>query len=203
MEKQFIISIGREFGSGGHEIAQKLADKYGLPLYDNNLLKEVAAKRNLTEDELADLEEYDEKERSYFFARSIKGHSNSPEANVAKLQFNLLKEWADQGKSFVVVGRCSDEVLKDYPFAISIFISGTELSKIERVMRIYDLEEPDAEEKMKKMDKKRRDYHNSHCKSDWGKAESYDLCICSSHLGVEGTVDILDQYIQARKKFFA
>ena len=67
-------------------------------------------------------------------------------------------------------------------------------------MRIYDLGEQDAEEKMKKVDKKRREYHNSNCKADWGKASSYDLCICSSHLGVDGTVEILKKYIEARTK---
>ena len=200
MDKQLIISVGREYGSGGHEIAQKLADFYGLPLYDHNLLQEVAAKLNLSDEELADLKDYDEKEKNYLLARTIKGYNNSPEQNVAKLQFNLLREWAKEGKSCVIVGRCSDQILKDNPNVITIFVNGTDLAKIERLMRIYDLGEQDAEEKMKKVDKKRREYHNSNCKADWGKASSYDLCICSSHLGIDGTVEILKKYIEARTK---
>ena len=163
MDKQLIISVGREYGSGGHEIAQKL-------------------------------------EKNYLLARTIKGYNNSPEQNVAKLQFNLLREWAKEGKSFVIVGRCSDQILKDNPNVITIFVNGTDLAKIERLMRIYDRGEQDAEEKMKKVDKKRREYHNSNCKADWGKASSYDLCICSSHLGIDGTVEILKKYIEARTK---
>lgn len=203
MEKQCIITIGREFGSGGHEIAAKLAERYGLPLYDYNLLNEVALKRNLTEEQLVEMEEYDEKERNIFWSRTVKGFSNSPEATVAKMQFELLRDWAKEGKSFVVVGRCSDEILRDCENAVSIFINSTELFKIERVMRIYDLSELDAISKMKTADKKRREYHDSYCKFGWGKASSYDLCINSSYLGVDGTVDALAAYIEARVERFA
>lgn len=200
MAKQLIVSIGREFGSGGHEIAQKLADKYELPLYDRNLLKEAALKHNLTEDEWLELEEYDEKERGFFLAKTVKGFGSSPEYIVAKMQFEYLKELAEEGQSFVVVGRCSDFILRDHPNAVSVFIHANDLAKIERVMRIYDLEEPDAEEEMKRMDRKRREYHDSYCKTDWGSVSSYDLSIDSSHLGVDGTVEMLYRYIEARRE---
>ena len=89
MEKQLIISVGREFGSGGHEVAQKLADDYGIALYDHDLLKEIAAKKNLKSE---DLEAYDELKWNRFLYRTVRGLNSSPEQNVANLQFDFLKE---------------------------------------------------------------------------------------------------------------
>ena len=110
MEKQLIISVGREFGSGGHEVAQKLADDYGIALYDHDLLKEIAAKKNLKSE---DLEAYDELKWNRFLYRTVRGLNSSPEQNVANLQFDFLKEKAKSGESFVVVGRCSETILRE------------------------------------------------------------------------------------------
>ena len=86
---QIILSIGREYGSGGHEIATKLAEIYKLPLYDHNILDEIAAKKNL---DVSTLEEYDEKKHNIFLTRTVRGMTNSPANNIANLQFNFLKE---------------------------------------------------------------------------------------------------------------
>ena len=110
-KKQLIISVGREFGSGGHEIAQGLADHYGLPMYDHDLLREIAAKRNLDSNELA---AYDEVKWNRFLYRTVRGLNSSPEQNVANLQFDYLREKAKAGDSFVVVGRCSETILREY-----------------------------------------------------------------------------------------
>lgn len=204
MDKQVIIAMGREYGSGGHEIAVKIAEYFDLPLYDRNLLKEVAVRKNLSEEEYLEMQELDERERKLFFSRKVAGHSNSPEQNVANLQFELLRDFAKEGKSFVVVGRCAEYVLKDRDDLITIFINGEELPKIERVMRLHNLSEEDAIDRMKKADKKRRDYHDSNTAADyhWGAADTYDVCISSSYLGVDGTADILIKYIEARMAKF-
>ena len=104
MEKQLIISIGREFGSGGHEIAEILAKHYGLNLYDKNLLQEIANEKSV---EVKNLEKYDEVPRNLFMTRTVKGYSNSAEENLANMQFDYLRKKAESGESFVVVGRCS------------------------------------------------------------------------------------------------
>lgn len=195
MEKQLIISVGREYGSGGHEIAQKLAELYGLPLYDHNLLDEVAASMNVSSKDLA---EFDEKRRNKFLYRSVKGMNSSPSDNVAKMQFDYIKKKAENGESFVIVGRCSEVVLKDNPNMISIFVLGDKEAKIQRVMRIYELDERHAEERMIEKDRRRKYYHNSHCKVKWGDSRSYDLSINSSKLGVDETVKILKDYIDSR-----
>ena len=117
MKKQLIISVGREYGSGGHIVAERLAERYGLPLYDRNLLKEVAADRNL---DSKDLEEFDEIKRNKLMSRTVRGLNNSPAHNVAMMQFEYLKRMADEGKSFVIVGRCAEAVLKECDALISI-----------------------------------------------------------------------------------
>ena len=120
-QKQVIISIGREFGSAGHEIAERIAKRYGLSLYDHNLLREVADSHNVSSGEL---EIFDEMKHNKFLYRTVKGMSSSPADNVALMQFNFLREKAEKGESFVVVGRCSETILKDYPGLISIFVLG-------------------------------------------------------------------------------
>ena len=108
--KQLIISIGREFGSGGHEIAEKLSKLYELPLYDHNLLRELAAEKNLDHDSLA---EFDETKKRRGLFRTVRGMNSCPAYNVAQLQFEFLKKKADAGESFVVVGRCAENEISE------------------------------------------------------------------------------------------
>lgn len=126
--------------------------------------------------------------------------NGSPQDNLAQLQFDFQRERAAKGKSFVIVGRCSETVLRDVPGMISIFINGDMDAKVERISRIYDMPAKEAEKFIKEKNQKRKRYHNSHCESTWGDSRNYDLSINSSKLGVDGTVDILIQYIDARRK---
>lgn len=194
---QLIISVGREFGSAGHEIAERLAKRYGLPLYDHNLLEEVAASRNL---DSKTLEEFDEVKRNKLLYRSVKGMSSSPADNVAQLQFDFLRQKAASGISFVVVGRCSETILRDYEGLISIFIMGDMDKKVERIRNLYGKSEKEATDFIKEKDKKRKRYHNSHCRTKWGESKNYDISINSSPLGVEECVRILAEYIDSRMK---
>lgn len=195
--KQLIISIGREFGSAGHEIAERLAKRYGLPLYDHNLLDEVAASHNMDSQEL---QEYDEMKHNKFLYRSINGMSSSPADNVASMQFNFLLDKAEKGQSFVIVGRCSETILKDYEGLISVFIIGDMESKVARVQHLYGKSEKEAERFIREKDRKRKKYHDSHCKSKWSDSHTYDLSLNSSKLGLEGSVDFLADYINRRMK---
>lgn len=197
MEDQLILSIGREFGSGGHEIAQKLADHYQLPLYDHNLLNELADRRNLDGNVL---KEFDETRRNKLLSRTVRGMNSSPEQNVAEMQFDYLREKADAGESFVIVGRCSETVLKGRPGLVTIFVLGDMEAKIQRIMRLYQKTRQDAEALILEKDRKRKLYHNSHSKFKWGDSRNYDFSINSSKLGVDESVRILTQYIDARRK---
>lgn len=193
--KQMIISVGREFGSGGHEIATKLAEHYGLPLYDHNLLDEIAEGRGL---DIEDLREHDERKRSKLLYRSVKGMNSSPSHNVAQLQFDYMKEKASRGESFVVVGRCSETVLKGCKGLISVFILADMEAKVPRIMRIYNKNAEEAEALAREKDWRRKRYHNSHCPIKWGDSRNYDLSINSSKLGIDKTIDMLEDYIRRR-----
>lgn len=192
MEKQIIISIGREYGSGGHEIGAKVAEKLDLPFYDRNLLDEVASVKNVDSNDLA---KYDEVPKKHFFSRTVRGHSNSPEENVAQLQFMLLKSKAADDDSFVIVGRCSDEIFEGIAGYISIFISGNLDCRIKRVMERRNVNEKEAIKIIERHDKKRKAYHDHFCKGKWGAAATYDLCINSSTLGVDASVDLIVDYV--------
>ena len=195
MEKQLIISVGREFGSGGHLIAEKLSERFGIKLYDNNLLLEVAEKHGGCAESI---KKYDETPKSRILSRTVRGYNNSPEDIVSQLQFDFIRELAEKGDSFVIVGRCAETVLKGHPALVSIFVLGDYDKKLERVIQKYSLSEKEAKSLMKTTDKKRKSYHNYNCDLHWGDSRLYEVSINSSRLGIDGTVEILEDYINRR-----
>ena len=195
MGKRLILSVSREFGSGGHVIAEALARRFELDLYDNNLLEHIAAEKNVGGDTL---KKYDERPKNRLFSRTVRGYSNSIQENIANMQFDYLKKMAQEGKSFVVVGRCSETILKGNEGLVSIFVLGDREVKRERIMRLYRLSEDEAEHMMSRKDWERKSYHNYYCKGKWGDSRNYDLSINSSRLGIDRTVDLLETYIRAR-----
>lgn len=195
MEKQVIVAVAREFGSGGHEIAQKLADELGFAFYDRKMLDEIAEEKEI---EVGYLEKYDEKPRNLFLSRRVGAYSNSMEEIIADMQFDFLRKKADEGGSFVVVGRCAETILKDREGLISVFILGDEDVKAKRVSELYHLSRRETLMKMKRHDQRRKMYHNRHSDVKWGDSRGYDLCINSSRLGVEKTADELLHYIRTR-----
>lgn len=192
---QTIISISREFGSAGHEIAAKIAEDLGLKLYDRSMLDAIANDMNI---KVEVLEKYDEKPRNYILTRRVGMHSNSMEEILAELQFDFIRKKAEEGESFVIVGRCSDVVLKDFKNLITIFVTGDKAGKKARIMEMYHLSESEALAKMARHDKKRKQYHNRHTDRKWGDSRYYDMCINSSPLGTEVTTKVLENYIQER-----
>lgn len=195
MEKQVIISINREFGSGGHAIAEQIAKDLNLPIYDRNMLDEIAKEKGIKAEHY---EGFDEKPKIPLFSRSVRGHSNSVEEHLAEMQFEYLKKKADSGESFVVVGRCSETVLADNENLISIFVLADRSNKVARVSEKYQLSTGDAVSKMNRHDRNRKYYHNSYSPYRWGDSRGYDLCINSSRLGLEGTVKMIEHYIECR-----
>lgn len=196
MEKQMIISVGREFGSGGHEVAEIIARDFNIPLYDRSLLERVAEKSGV---DLGLIEKYDEKQRNPFLSRKVRGFSNSLEDAVAEMQFEYIRERAASGESFVIVGRCADVVLAEHEALVSVFVLGDKETKKKRVMEKYKLSEHEALAKMKRHDISRKAYHNAHSKIAWGDSRRYDLCINSSKLGVEKTAKMIEAFAQAKR----
>ena len=191
MGEQLIIAVSREFGSGGHAVAQLLSEKYNIPLYDSNLLEDIADQKNLDAQELG---KYDEKSKASFFTRSVRGFSTSLEENLAWMQFKYLNGMADEGKSFVIVGRCAEEVLKENPNLVTVFVLGNMENKIHRIMERYQTTRDKAVKLIEQQDKKRKTYHNRYCQGKWGDSRNYDICI-NSRLGVERTAQTIADYI--------
>lgn len=195
MNKQCIISISREYGSGGRDIATYIAGKMDLPIYNRDLIREIAKQMNMDE---AELKKYDEKARNRLLTRSVGKYTNSMEEILIERQFDWIRERAESGESFVIVGRCAETVLQDYPGLISVFVTGDEEFKIKNIMRYLSVDEEEARSEQVKVDRKRRNYHNRYTDHKWGDSRCYDLVINSTPLGIEGTSAFLVQYIQAR-----
>ena len=195
MEGQVIISIGREFGSGGHEVAELIAQKLEIYLIDDKLLYDLATEKKIPYEEI---KKYDERPKMPFLSRTVAGYTSAMEEHLAKMQFEYLKKMAERGESFVIVGRCSEFVLKDYACMTSAFIRGDMETKVDRVMKKYELSAEEAKKLMKKKDATRKAYHNYYCDGKWGDSRNYDLCINSSKLGIEGTVDVILSFIQKK-----
>ena len=195
---QIIISIGREFGSGGHLVAQKVAEHYNIPLYSKELLYEIAKKEGYSEKVI---ERYDEKPINIgFMPLPIAGGTVPLEQVIALKQFEFLKEKADNNESFVVLGRCADEILAYNPNLIRVFITGDKESKVARVMEREGLERKQAETKMRKIDKMRKTYHNFYCENKWGDSRGYDLCINTAKIDIDSAKNIIVEYEKSLHK---
>lgn len=196
MKKQLIISIGREFGSAGHAIAEELAKRFDIPLYDHNLLDKIAEEMGVENHEF---QKYDEKPKFSFLTRKLNGHSTSMADHLVRLQFKFMQNKGDNGESFVIVGRCAEHHLSHNPNMVTIFVLGNKEEKIKRIMDIYNLSEKDAETLRKRKDLARKTYHNNYCKGKWGDSRNYQLSINSSVLGIEKTTDFIEKFIRERQ----
>ena len=114
------------------------------------------------------------------------------------MQFDFLRKKAESGESFVVVGRCSESKLRDFDGLVSLFIIGDMDEKIKRITKLYEMSESEAKLFIEKKDKKRKRYHNYHVGLHWGDSRLYDLTVNSSRLGIDKTIDFLEDYVKAR-----
>ena len=195
MEKQILISLGREFGSGGHKIAQKIARELQIPYYDKNIVEKIFGDDYLSSEEM---EQYDEKLANPFLTRRVRGYTNSMEEILAKKQFDFIRAKAENGESFIIVGRCAETVLRDFDSHVSFFILADMYDKIQRVMDREGRDERDAIRRIQLMDSTRKRYHNFYSDMKWGDSRGYDICINASGLGIDATADILIDYIKKR-----
>lgn len=193
MKRQMIIAVGREFGSGGHKIAENIARQLEISYYDRKILEDISEEKNI---HIENLKKYDEKRRKIILSRKVKGFTNSIEEIVAEMQFRYLRDKAESGESFVIVGRCADALFRGDERLVSIFVVGDRETKIKRVMDSHRISREEAINKMEKMDKTRMQYHNRHSDVKWADPKGYDICVNSSKLGFESTANILVAYIK-------
>lgn len=204
MDKIYSITIGRQLGSGGRQIGRLLANQLGISFYDKQLIK-IASQKSGLEKEF--FEKHDEKSgRSFFGGLSgIYGSWDSENISAFYLSneklFNIQSEvivnLAKQNPA-VFVGRCADYVLKDFPASLNVFISADLDDRIKRVAQRQQVSEKKAKDYIESTDKKRAEYYNYFSNKTWGKADSYHLCINSSVLGMNETVDLLCHFVKLK-----
>jgi len=201
-----IITIGREFGSGGRDIGRALAKDYDIPYYDNELLTRAAKDSGICEDIF---ESHDEKPTSSFLYSLVMesytvGYmgSNFTEMPINQkiflAQFDAIKKIAAEGPC-VIIGRCADYALEGNINRLSIFIHGSFENRLRRVIRDFKVSESKAKELITKTDKRRASYYNYYTNKKWGECDSYDLSIDSARLGVNGSIELIKEYIRIRE----
>lgn len=196
-----IITISRQYGSGGREIGKKLAEKLGIPFYDKELLERVAKESGFSEEMIRNHDEKPNSSLLYNVAIDSFGYITHTSAElpigqkVFLAQFDSIKAIASEG-SCVIIGRCADYVLRDEPNVLNIFIFGKEEDKAHRISSLYNLTEDEAKKVCAKQDKKRQSYYNYYADKKWGRADTYELCIDSGKLGIDGTVEFLVDYVK-------
>ena len=202
-----IITIGRQAGSGGREIGEKLSKHFDIPFFDRELLSRAAKESGFCEEMI---QMHDEKPTNSFLYNLVMdtysfGYNTSTFVDmpishkVFLAQFDTVKKIADEGPC-VIVGRCADYALSDYDNVLRLFIYANEVDRCKRLMQRFSVEEKEAKELMFKTDKRRASYYNYYSSKKWGRAESYDLCINSSLLGTEGTVNLIIQAVEDFEK---
>ena len=205
-QSKIILAIGRQFGSGGREIGQKLAKAFGIGYYDKELITEAAKESGLCEDIFERADERANHALSYAFTMGYSSFigmftpANDILSNdtLFKIQSDTIRNIADKG-SCVLVGRCADYILRDDPACLSVFISNTIETRIQKIVERMGVTVEQAKELMTKNDKSRAAYYNYYTNKTWGMASSYNLSIDVSVLGLDETVEYMKDFI-ARKR---
>lgn len=202
MKKQ-IITIGRQFGSGGREIGKRLAEKLDIPLYDRELIEQAAEKLNL---EVKDVRSADEKlirnivfndygisaaSRTYNYDTYVESLSDK----LYKAQVAIIEELANAGPC-IIVGRCADYILRDRDDVLRVFICASKKKRLERLQRVRLLVPNEAEKLMKDIDKKRKRHYEAYTLQDWADPENYDMVLNAGILGTDYIIEILAQCLE-------
>ena len=199
-----IITIGRQYGSGGHEIGQKLAKELGIKCYDKELLDRAAKESGICQELF---EHHDERPTNSFLYSLVmdtysmngaaSGYTEMPlNYKVFLAQFNAIKQIAKEGPC-VMIGRCADYALADFDNCISIFVHADMDKRIKRIASKYALTEAKARDQILKTDKKRASYYSD---KKWGDGSSYNMCIDSGVCGIDGTVQLIKDFVALKEK---
>ncbi len=207
MKDKYVINIGRQLGSGGKEIGEKLAARLDIGFYDKELINLASEESGLCKEffEKADEKASQSISLSGLFGMRFPfmGDASIPAGNclsndaLFKVQSDVIRKLAEE-KSCLFVGRCADYILREHPRAINIFISSSMDDRIRRLCRTLNVSEEDAKGLIHKIDKRRSEYYNYYSYKTWGAAATYHLCIDTSVLGVEATVDFIEAFVQKR-----
>lgn len=207
MKTNTIITIGRQYGSAGREIGYKVADALDIKLYDKEMLDRAVKESGICQELF---ETHDEKPTNSFLYSLVMdtyslGYTSGSYTDmpinhkVFLAQFDAIKKIADEGPC-ILVGRCADYALEEYDNVISLFIHAGLDARIRRIARIYDLTDAKAKDLIIKTDKKRASYYNYYSNKKWGAADSYDMCLNSSMLGIDGTAEAIIKLVELKER---
>lgn len=201
--KKIVIAISREYGSGGRFIGEKLALELGIPFYDRELITMASEHSGLSPEFIDTLEE--RSSQSFLFNLATTAYMGASayaqfdvpvDQKAYNAQTAIIRDLADKG-SCVIVGRCSDYILRDHPDCVRVFIYSSMEDKIHRVVEYYNVAPEKAKEKITKTNKHRANYHKNFTNEKWGTPASHDICINTAAVGVDGAVKILKSFIEA------
>ncbi len=190
-----IITISREFGSGGRTIGKKVAEKLGIPCYDGELLQKIAEESGFAEEYVKDAGEYVLSGfLSTVFSNRTLGPTNGD--RLWQLQFDLITDLAKKGPC-VIVGRCADDILRDRADCLRVFIHASMEYRAERIVKVYGERAESPEQRLWDKDKRRAAYHRFYTNMKWGHAQNYHICLDSGELGLEKCVDIIAELFKS------
>ena len=201
MEKQIIINIGRQFGAGGLGVAHELGRKLGIPVYDKELILKAAQDSGFSQ---IIFEESDEKKRffslSSIFANGFGDTENyMSDRGLFKMQSQTIRKIAEQG-SAIIVGRCADYILRDMECTLNVFLTSPLEVRAARISERNGISLEEAERLAEEKDKKREEYYNYYTFGNWGVASTYDLCLDSSKLEIEGSAEFIIDFARRAGK---
>lgn len=202
-----VITIGREFGSGGKYIGEKLAKRLQYQFYDKELVKRVAEESKI---DINLLEKNDEKQKeSFWYSFAMATFPMTDSVNSLTIIPNSERYFMEQAKvieeiaekeNCVIIGRCANIILKNKPNVVNIFVySSNQNFKIQRKKKYGQISEKEIEKTMKKIDKERATYYNYYTNEKWGDKTGYDLMIDTAKIGVEGAIILIEEYIKFTK----
>ena len=201
MEKNVIITISRQFGSNGREIARKLAEYLDISYYNKQILEKIAVNMGVCADFFKD-QNQDANGLFTIESKGLLGLRNITELSVNTQIYDMASDFIQkisQREDAVIVGRCADYALEEFDNVLSVFIHADMDARIRRIARIYDLTDAKAKDLIKKTDKRRSSYYNYYSNKKWGAAESYNICLDSSLLGIDGTAKAIEQLVELKE----
>ena len=206
MDKNIVITIARQYGSGGRTIAQMLSERLGIHYYDKELLRLASEDSGINEDLFRNADEKIKNTKLFKIAHSVyHGELILPESedftsmeNLFNYQAKIIKKLAEQDESCIIVGRCAEYVLKDYDNVLSVFIHAPKEYCLEQAAKKQSMSPKELEKYVQKVDKRKADYHRYYTGLEWTDARNYDLCLDSSKLGFERCVDEIIAYMNVR-----
>lgn len=189
--KNRVITISREFGSGGRTIGKKTAEKLNIPCYDSQLIQKIAAESGFNEEYIKEAGEY---APGGFLSSALshRGIAITNEDYIWEIQCRTITDLAQQGPC-VIVGRCADYILRDKADCLKVFIHADLDFRAKRIVEVYGEREQSPQQRLKDKDKRRAAYHRFYTDMKWGHAQNYDLTLNSGTLGIENCVNIITQ----------